>query len=188
MSASLLAIQIMLAVIFSAAGTAKLLDPMDFAAALRITHIPDAGVSLLVAVLPPIELACAVSLVLGNSRSEFLGLLMAVGLLGIFAAWSTWAVARRLNANCGCFGGGHTKIGRKTVFRNLGLLGFAAAGTALTQQTASALPRPSFAYAGIVASGLLGTSLFVGARRAFASLVLTQPRLARHLAATSDGT
>jgi uncharacterized membrane protein YphA (DoxX/SURF4 family) len=90
--------------------------------------VPLAGENLLAMVLPWMELAAAVSLLLGIRPRA--GSLVAAGLMVIVTAAVTLALARGLDIACGRFGtAGAGRVGIGKLFENLAILTAAALGT-----------------------------------------------------------
>jgi uncharacterized membrane protein YphA (DoxX/SURF4 family) len=94
-----------LAVVWIVSGGLKALDPDQTYVAVRAYDVlPDGAVGLVAALLPWVELALGVLLLLGVGTR--LAALASVGLLLVFVAGVTQAWARGLSIDCGCFGGG----------------------------------------------------------------------------------
>lgn len=173
MSWVLLALQLALAVVLFLAATGKALRSAEFVAALRLSHLPEAVVAPLAIVVPLIELALAAALVLAPESVLPVALGGTVLLLGAFTIWMGWVRARGLRVNCGCFGPGGSRIGMRTIGRNLLLLGLAGGALVLAARTSSPLPAPSLAMAVAVTSLAMCLALFDGARAAWPQLALT---------------
>lgn len=94
-----------LAVVWLVSGGLKALDPDQTYVAVRAYDVlPAAGVELVAALLPWLELALGVLLLLGVGTR--LAATASVALLLVFVAGVTQAWARGLSIDCGCFGGG----------------------------------------------------------------------------------
>ena len=94
-----------LAVVWLISGGLKALDPDQTYVAVRAYDVlPAAGVELVAALLPWLELALGVLLLLGVGTR--LAATASVALLLVFVAGVTQAWARGLSIDCGCFGGG----------------------------------------------------------------------------------
>ena len=94
-----------LAVVWLVSGGLKALDPDQTYVAVRAYDVlPAAGVELVAALLPWVELALGVLLLLGVGTR--LAAMASVALLLVFIAGVTQAWARGLSIDCGCFGGG----------------------------------------------------------------------------------
>jgi uncharacterized membrane protein YphA (DoxX/SURF4 family) len=94
-----------LAVVWLVSGGLKALDPDQTYVAVRAYDVlPAAGVEPVAALLPWLELALGVLLLLGVGTR--LAATASVALLLVFVAGVTQAWARGLSIDCGCFGGG----------------------------------------------------------------------------------
>jgi uncharacterized membrane protein YphA (DoxX/SURF4 family) len=102
----LLFMRLLLGAIFVYAAYDKLLAPADFAKDVyNYKLLPGVFVNFVAVVLPPVELVCGLSLILGvfNRGAALLtGALLAGFLVGLVSA-----AARGLAIDCGCFGSGH---------------------------------------------------------------------------------
>lgn len=173
-------IQIVLASTFLIAGIGKWLQVDDFAAALRLSHIPKAAVTALTWCVPVLEVAIALSLVWGSARSILVGTLAAAVLLVLFSLWIAWVFARRIRIRCGCFGASQRSLGLRSLARNLALLSLASLAIWLeSANTNGLLPRPGVNAAIAVTSIAMAVSLLVAFRRARPAMVLTPGDLRR---------
>ena len=94
-----------LAAVWLVSGLLKATDPDQTYVAVRAYDVlPDAGVEVVAALLPWVELALGV-LLLAGVGTRLVAALSAV-LLVVFVAGVTQAWARGLSIDCGCFGGG----------------------------------------------------------------------------------
>ncbi len=94
-----------LAAVWLVSGLLKAADPDQTYVAVRAYDVlPDAGVEVVAALLPWVELALGV-LLLAGVGTRLVAALSAV-LLVVFVAGVTQAWARGLSIDCGCFGGG----------------------------------------------------------------------------------
>jgi uncharacterized membrane protein YphA (DoxX/SURF4 family) len=94
-----------LAVVWLVSGGLKALDPDQTYVAVRAYDVlPAAAVEPVAALLPWLELALGVLLLLGVGTR--LAATASVALLLVFVAGVTQAWARGLSIDCGCFGGG----------------------------------------------------------------------------------
>ena len=94
-----------LAAVWLVSGLLKAADPDQTYVAVRAYDVlPDAGVEVVSALLPWVELALGV-LLLAGVGTRLVAALSAV-LLVVFVAGVTQAWARGLAIDCGCFGGG----------------------------------------------------------------------------------
>jgi uncharacterized membrane protein YphA (DoxX/SURF4 family) len=94
-----------LAAVWLVSGLLKAVDPDQTYIAVRAYDVlPDAGVEVVAALLPWIELALGVLLLAGVGTRLVAAL--SVALLLAFVASVSQAWARGLSIDCGCFGGG----------------------------------------------------------------------------------
>ena len=94
-----------LAAVWLVSGLLKAMDPDQTYVAVRAYDVlPDAGVEVVAALLPWVELALGV-LLLAGVGTRLVAALSAV-LLVVFVAGVAQAWARGLSIDCGCFGGG----------------------------------------------------------------------------------
>jgi uncharacterized membrane protein YphA (DoxX/SURF4 family) len=94
-----------LAAVWLVSGLLKAADPDQTYVAVRAYDVlPDAGVEVVAALLPWVELALGALLLVGVG-TRLVAALSAV-LLVVFVAGVTQAWARGLAIDCGCFGGG----------------------------------------------------------------------------------
>ena len=94
-----------LAAVWLVSGLLKAADPDQTYVAVRAYDVlPDAGVEVVAALLPWVELALGVLLLVGVG-TRLVATLSAV-LLVVFVAGVAQAWARGLAIDCGCFGGG----------------------------------------------------------------------------------
>ena len=115
-----------LAAVWLLSGVPKALDPDQTYVAVRAYQVlPPLGVELVAAILPWLEIALAVLLLLGLGTRAVAA--ASAGLLLVFIAGVTQAWARGLSIDCGCFGGGgavapgETAYGRE-LLRDAGFL------------------------------------------------------------------
>ncbi len=94
-----------LAAVWFASGVPKALDPDGTYVAVRAYDVlPEAGVEVVAAVLPWVEIALGVLLLLGAGTRA--AAVLSGGLVLVFVAGVAQAWARGLSIDCGCFGGG----------------------------------------------------------------------------------
>ena len=94
-----------LAVVFLVSGVLKAVDPDTTYVAVRAYDVlPKAGVALVAAVLPWLEIALGLVLLAGVATRAAAA--VGAALLLVFVAGVTQAWARGLSIDCGCFGGG----------------------------------------------------------------------------------
>jgi uncharacterized membrane protein YphA (DoxX/SURF4 family) len=115
-----------LAAVFLISGVLKAVDPDTTYVAVRAYDLlPKAGVAVVAAVLPWLEIAVGLLLLAGVATRVVAA--VAAALLLVFVAGVTQAWARGLSIDCGCFGGGgavepgQTTYGRE-LLRDLGFL------------------------------------------------------------------
>jgi putative oxidoreductase len=123
--------QLAVGIVLAWAALAKLGDIPGLARDIHHYRlVPLAGENLLAIVLPWIELAAAVSLLLGIRARA--GSLVAAGLMVVLTAAVALAIARGLNIECGCFGtAGAGRVGIAKLLENLAILTAAGVGTLL---------------------------------------------------------
>lgn len=171
----LAAVLVVLACTFLAAGIGKWLQVGDFAAALRLSHIPEAGLRVLTRSIPILEVAIALSLVWGSADSILVGTVAAGTLLILFSVWIAWVLARRIRIRCGCFGASYRSLGLHSLARNLALLSLASVAIWLESANANwLLPPRSISTAILVTSIAMALSLSIAFRRARPAMVLTR--------------
>lgn len=94
-----------LAAVWLTSGLIKAVDPDQTYVAVRAYDVlPTAGVEVVAALLPWVEIALGVLLVLGVGARVVAAL--SAALLLVFVAGVAQAWARGLSIDCGCFGGG----------------------------------------------------------------------------------
>jgi uncharacterized membrane protein YphA (DoxX/SURF4 family) len=94
-----------LVAVWLVSGTLKAIDPDQTYVAVRAYDVlPNAGVEVVAALLPWVELALGLLLLAGVGVRLVAGL--SAALLLVFVAGVTQAWARGLSIDCGCFGGG----------------------------------------------------------------------------------
>jgi uncharacterized membrane protein YphA (DoxX/SURF4 family) len=94
-----------LAAVWLLSGVPKALDPDQTYVAVRAYDVlPPLGVELVAAVLPWLEIALAVLLLLGFGTRAVA--VVSAALLVVFMVGVTQAWVRGLSIDCGCFGGG----------------------------------------------------------------------------------
>lgn len=88
--------------VFLVASLEKIVDPAAFALSIdNYQVLPAAAIPLLATVLPWIELLAGLALLAGVYRDG--GALLAAGMMLVFIAAVTSALARGLDISCGCF-------------------------------------------------------------------------------------
>jgi uncharacterized membrane protein YphA (DoxX/SURF4 family) len=95
------ALEVILGGLFFYAGLQKYLNPYEFAeAVLAYRLLPESLVGAAAAVLPWVEIAAGLSLVVGLKRRS--GLVLLAGLLGGFLVVILITMARGFSIDCGC--------------------------------------------------------------------------------------
>jgi uncharacterized membrane protein YphA (DoxX/SURF4 family)/thiol-disulfide isomerase/thioredoxin len=119
-----LGVQLLLAAVFATAGVAKLLDRHGSRIALEGFGVPSQVVAVAVWLLPLVELATAVALVVHSTARG--GAIAALVLLLAFVGGIAKAMSRGEAPDCHCFGQLHSApAGRGTLARNAALAGLA---------------------------------------------------------------
>jgi uncharacterized membrane protein YphA (DoxX/SURF4 family) len=104
-----------LAAVWLVSGTLKAIDPDQTYVAVRAYDVlPPLGVEVVAALLPWVELALGLLLLVGVGTRIVAAL--SVVLLLVFVAGVTQAWARGLSIDCGCFGGGGTVAPGQTAY------------------------------------------------------------------------
>jgi uncharacterized membrane protein YphA (DoxX/SURF4 family) len=104
-----------LAAVWLVSGVLKALEPDRTYVAVRAYDVlPAAGVEVVAAVLPWLEIAFGMLLLAGIGTRAVAGL--SAGLLLVFVAGVTQAWARGLSIDCGCFGGGGSVAPEETAY------------------------------------------------------------------------
>jgi putative oxidoreductase len=95
------ALEVVFGGLFFYAGLQKYLHPYEFAeAVLAYRLLPESLVGATAAVLPVVEIAAGLSLIVGLKRRS--GLLLLAGMLGAFLVVILITMARGLKIDCGC--------------------------------------------------------------------------------------
>ena len=124
MDAFVIAARIILAAVFLVSGAAKLADLTGSRRAVADFGVPERLARLGGLMLPVIELA--VSLLLVVPATAFVGAIGALGLLVLFVAGISYNLARGRHPDCHCFGQVHSApVGWTTLVRNFVLIGLA---------------------------------------------------------------
>jgi hypothetical protein len=169
----LLLAQLGLAAVFVAAGAGKMLGGDSFVAALRLTHLPSGLVQILRLCLPPTELALAIALLLMRGTALVVAMLVAGGLLAIFAVWTTWIVVKGVRVTCGCFGSRDSAVTLRSAIRNGCLAVGALAGGVLARGHTTPIGPVSLELVLIVGSAVVVAMLALALQRVWPALVLT---------------
>jgi uncharacterized membrane protein YphA (DoxX/SURF4 family) len=127
--------------LFAAAGALKLRDPSAFATEISNYRFLPSLAPWLAATLPMIELILGLALIAGPAPWRRGAALASVGLLAVFTAALTQALARGISIDCGCFGGASGPVSGLTLLRDVALLGAAVALLFVDQAAASTARR-----------------------------------------------
>lgn len=104
-----------LAAVWLFSGTIKALDPTETYVAVRAYDVlPKAGVEVVAAILPWLEIVFGLLLLIGYGTR--LVAILSAALLLAFIAGVSQAWARGLSIDCGCFGGGGAVDPDKTTY------------------------------------------------------------------------
>ena len=114
--------RLILGTVFIIASIEKISDPEGFAGSIQAYELmPISIINLLAIVLPWIELVCGLFLVGGILVRA--NAIVLSGMLIVFMAGISTAMARGLNIDCGCFGSAHaTPVGWPRFIEDGGLL------------------------------------------------------------------
>ena len=178
-----LVLQVVLALVFVAAATAKALRSDEFVAALRLSHLPEPVALILAWGVPLLEAALAFWLMLSPPAQLPLAFAAAALLLAAFTLWMGWVEARALHVHCGCFGGNGGEVGRATIARNLGLLVVAGIGWIAASNAISPLPGASPDLVATVVAVGLSVALLQALRLAWPHLAISYDAFQRQSAA-----
>jgi len=120
---------LVLAAVLLISGVIKALDARETIVAVRAYQlVPESLVGAVAAVLPYLEIALGLLLLIGLATR--LAAVLAAVVMVVFVAAVTSAAARGLSIDCGCFGGGGEVAAGQTAYtaeilRDLGLLAMA---------------------------------------------------------------
>lgn len=173
----LVGLQIALASILVVASVGKALRTDEFAAALRLTRLPEPSIRPVGIAVAAVELALAIGLVVSTPRSLPATFAAVAGLFAVFTAWMVWIRASRLRIRCGCFGTGSAEVGAATIGRNLVLVAGAVGGWSLASAVPSLFPEPSLPMIVTASAAALALALLSALRAAWPELALTFDRL-----------
>jgi uncharacterized membrane protein YphA (DoxX/SURF4 family) len=110
-----LAARLLIGSLFVYASVHKILDPADFAIAVRnYLIIPPAWSNVVALTLPWVELAAGFFLIVGIQTKP--SALLTTGLLGVFLAAVIHAYAIGLDIDCGCFSSGSVSAGKIGIY------------------------------------------------------------------------
>ncbi len=124
LTATTLALKLVLGGVFFVAGVIKLDDPRLFADEIVNYHLFEWSAPYLAATLPMTEVLVGLVLILGRRRSSWLhaAAVIAGGLMIVFLIATIHVLGRGININCGCFGGDSGPVGVATIVRDVALL------------------------------------------------------------------
>ena len=125
--AILLLLRIGLGALLAWAGAVKLGDASQFAVEITNYRFLPALAPWLAVMLPGVEIATGLALLVGPRPWLRAASLVATLLLLAFTVAVTQVVLRGINIQCGCFGGDSGPVTWLTVLRDVGLLGAAVA-------------------------------------------------------------
>ncbi len=117
-----LLIRWLLAAVFIYASLDKIWNPAGFAASIdNYRMLPYMLIALMAAILPWLELACGVALLLGRWQAG--AALLVMGMNAVFIVAIASAMARGLDISCGCFttSTAGARIGAQKVLEDIGL-------------------------------------------------------------------
>jgi putative oxidoreductase len=125
-----------LGALFVLAGVLKLAQPTAFATEIVNYRFLPALAPYLAATLPAIEIGLGLALVAAPVPWRRAAALAMAGMLAIFTVAVGQVVARGINIDCGCFGGGSGPVSGWTIARDVALLAAALAAVS------PAAPKP----------------------------------------------
>ena len=129
-----------LAALFVYAGVAKLVDVRAFAGDIaNYRVVPAPLIGPFAAALPGVEIVCGLALL--RQRTARAGALLATGLVVVFTAAASQALARDINIDCGCFGSVRAPVTVVTIVRDLVFLAASVAAIVLAPAPNETAPR-----------------------------------------------
>ena len=137
-------LQMGLAIVLLAASGAKLVRTEDLAGALRLSGVSSLPARLLARLVPVVEIAVALMLLMARDSALGVAFLIALGVVATFTSWLLWVRFGRVEIRCNCFGASSRKVTAATILRNGFLMSAAAAGLVLADSRGTALPEVSF--------------------------------------------
>lgn len=176
MSWLLLGSQLFLSTLLCIAATGKALRQEEFAAALRLSHLPSRLIGLVSLMVPLAEFSLAVALVLFRTPWLQTVYVAVACLFAVFVLWMVWVRFRRLRVRCACFGSGEP-VGGRSITRNLLLIVIALGGAYLAAHTSSVLPTSTFWMIATVLSSCMVLALLRGLWNGLPGLALTLDQL-----------
>jgi len=116
------ALRLGLGALFVVAGVLKLRDPTAFATEISNYRFLARLAPWLAATLPSVEIVLGATLLLATAPWRRAAGLAMAGLLAVFTLAMAQAMARGINVDCGCFGGGASPVTGWTIVRDVALL------------------------------------------------------------------
>jgi hypothetical protein len=123
--------------LFIFAGIMKLGDPTQFAIEITNYRMAPALAPWAAIILPYVEIACGAGAILLPQRWRRAAALAIAGMIVLFTVAVAVALARGINVDCGCFGGGTSPITGFTVVRDVALFGAALALVVIDREPVS---------------------------------------------------
>lgn len=146
------------------AGAAKLLDLRSFDRAVRALGVPERVAPVVARMVPLVELALAVGLVVDATARA--AAVLAAALLLAFTSLLAWNLHRGRRPACNCFGSSAAEpIGARSVIRNIVLVAIAGVAAGDTNETlpTALIARLDVQAVAQLAAGVLGAVLLLGA-------------------------
>ena len=106
------------------AGITKIAAPSEFATEIPNYQFFPSAAPIAASTLPGLEIVLAIALIVFRPRSPWLAgtALATIGVMALFTIAIAQVLARDINIDCGCFGGGSSPINWITLARDIGLL------------------------------------------------------------------
>jgi putative oxidoreductase len=117
-----LVLRLALAALFLYAGASKLADPTAFAVEIDHYQLMPWLAPYLAAGLPALEITLGVALVVLPAPWRRAAALGCLALMVAFTVAAAWALVRKLDIDCGCFGKGSGPITWLTMLRDAALI------------------------------------------------------------------
>ncbi len=132
--------QVILMLILLIAAIGKLAYPQQFFTALRVSVVPRPLIFSLALLTVVAELELALNLIFSTRWFLPLTFVGTFLLLGVFTFWLVSVYRRKLNVQCGCFGGNTSSVDKGSIIRNAVLMGIAVLGFLFSLKTTSIFP------------------------------------------------
>jgi uncharacterized membrane protein YphA (DoxX/SURF4 family) len=123
--------------LFVYAGIMKLGDPTQFAIEITNYRMAPGLAPWAAIILPYVEIACGVGAIVLTQRWRRAAALAITGMLVLFTVAVVAALARGINIDCGCFGGGASPVDSFTVARDVALFGASLALVVIDRERVS---------------------------------------------------